>query len=229
MARKNIGSMSLEDAAKQSAGNWKHFESFAWGRSSDLDDPDRWAIFYTHNRDSDTLEESNARAIAKDMKPYLDGKGALKKSDPDVVPEDHAHWAVGWVEGYSIRVFNKKNQITPAFRKYHELQEKIAEYPVLDENDYSERELEEKYQMAEATIRSEGRDLVKERAPKDWPDRVWGIIHERSNSGASLGGVKYGWERAQEALEGGTFRAREKEAVIEALQELKLLDPEAKT
>ena len=44
--------MTLEDAAKEAAGNWQHFESFVWFRDSEIDDPDNWAIIYTHNRDS---------------------------------------------------------------------------------------------------------------------------------------------------------------------------------
>ena len=60
--------------------------------------------------------------------------------DPDVVMESHGHWAVGHVDGF-IRVF-RDGEITEAFKAYHELSEQLADYPILDEEDYSERELE---------------------------------------------------------------------------------------
>jgi hypothetical protein len=59
-----------------------------------------------------------------------------------VVFESHSHWAVGHVDGFSIRVFDGDGEITEAFRKYHELAEAMHDYAILDEEGYSERELE---------------------------------------------------------------------------------------
>lgn len=128
-----IGEMTLEDAATKAAGNWERFSCFCWGRNHDLDDPGDWAIIYTHDRDSGLLDLSNASAIAKAMEPFTDG------DDPDVVMESHSHWAVGHVDGFSIRVY-RDGEITDAFRTYHDLVERLAEYPILDESDYGERE-----------------------------------------------------------------------------------------
>lgn len=128
-----LGATTLEEAAKESAGNWRSFESFAWDRERALEDADDWAIFYTHNRDSDLLARSNADAIAKAMEPFTDG------DDPNVVCESHSHWAVGHVDGFSIRVYGS-GEITDAFRAYHELVERLADYPVLDEEAYSRSE-----------------------------------------------------------------------------------------
>ena len=52
-----LGTMDLEAAAKKAAGNWKQFGSFAWFRSSELEDADQWAIIYTSNRDSTLLDQ----------------------------------------------------------------------------------------------------------------------------------------------------------------------------
>jgi hypothetical protein len=130
-----IGEMTLEDAAKEAAGNWQNWTCFVWDRERDLGDPDNWAILYTHNRDSGLLAQSNAEAINKAMEPFT------HTDDPDVVFESHSHWAVGHVDGFSIRVF-RDGEVTEAFRAYHELSEQLADYPILDEEDYSERELE---------------------------------------------------------------------------------------
>ena len=97
--------------------------------------PENWAIIYTHNRDSGLLAQSNADAINKAMEPFTD------TDDPDVMFESHDHWACGHVDGFSIRVY-RCGQITEAFRTYHEITEQLADYPILDEGDYSERELE---------------------------------------------------------------------------------------
>ena len=130
-----VGEMTLEDTAREAAGNWKQFECFCWFRERDIEDPDNWAIIYTHNRDSGLLDQSNADAITEAMTPFTDG------DDPDVVMESHNHWAVGHVDGFSIRVY-RDGQITEAFRTYHDLAERLADYPVLDEEDYSRREYE---------------------------------------------------------------------------------------
>jgi hypothetical protein len=127
--------MALEEAARQAAGNWRRFESFSWHRGWELDDADDWCIVYTHHRDSDLLDQSNADFIRRIMSRFTEG------DDPDVVFESHGHWAVGHVNGISIRV-NRDGEITEAFCRWHELAERLAAYPVLDEQDYSNREYE---------------------------------------------------------------------------------------
>lgn len=106
-----LGELDLEAAAKAAAGNWREFVCFAWHRRPD--DADNWTIVYSHNRDSDLLDQSNAAAIDKAMEPFLGG---------DVVVEHHHHWACGWIDGYSIRVF-RRGRITKAFRTYHALKD----------------------------------------------------------------------------------------------------------
>lgn len=131
-----LGTLDITEAAHEAAGNWIRFNSFVWFRDKELEDADRWGIFYTHHRDSGLLDQSNASVIAKAMAPFADG------DDPDVVFESHSHWAVGHVDGFSLRVFNANGEITEAFQRYHELAQAMDDYPILDESDYSERELE---------------------------------------------------------------------------------------
>ena len=130
-----IGAMTLEDAATHAAGNWKRFSCFCWDRLQEIDDADNWAIFYTHNRDSGLLAQSNAAAIAEALKRFS------QTESPDLVFESHSHWAVGHVDGFSIRV-HVDGRITDAFRAYHRLSDRLAQHPVLDESDYAEKELE---------------------------------------------------------------------------------------
>ena len=128
-----IGEMTLEEAASQAAGNWKRCSCFCWDRLREIDDPEDWAIIYTHHRDSGLLDQSNAASMADALRSFSESE------NPDVVFESHAHWDVGHVDGFSIRVY-RDGDITGAFRTYHELMERLDGYPVLDEPDYSNRE-----------------------------------------------------------------------------------------
>jgi hypothetical protein len=167
-----LGELTLEEAAKEAAGNWQKFESFAWHRARDLDDADNWAIVYTNNRDSGLLDERNAAAIDKAMEPFTEG------DDPNVVPEHHHHWACGWIDGYSIRVF-RDGQITEAFKTYHELAERLADYPVLDEEDYSSRE----YEATLANIPDAAWKLKNDyELPDGWEGDVYGWLSDHDCS-----------------------------------------------
>lgn len=131
-----LGELDLEAAAKEAAGNWQRFSCFCWFRD-DLEDADQWAVLYTHHRDSGLLDQSNAAAIADALEPFIEADTA----DPDVIAEHHTHWAVGWIDGFAVRVY-RNSQVTDAFRRWHELSERKSDYPILDEEDYSRREYE---------------------------------------------------------------------------------------
>jgi hypothetical protein len=120
---------TVEEAAEEAVGNWMSFGDFSWDRANKLKDAGQYCVVYTHNRDSGLLDQSNAEAIAEAMKPYL---------DRDVFEEHHTHWAVGWVDGYAIRVY-RRGKITRGFRTWFDLQQRLADYPVLDDDDYSNR------------------------------------------------------------------------------------------
>jgi hypothetical protein len=120
----------IEQLAKEYAGNHRKFDSFCW--HDEPDDDENWTIVYTNNRDSGLTAQSNAKAIAEIMEPYL---------GDDVNEEHHGHWAWGWVDGYSIRVY-RDGQITEAFKAWIDIQERLEYYPLLDDGDYSNREYE---------------------------------------------------------------------------------------
>ena len=163
-----LAELSVKDAAKAAAGNWRRFHCFVWFRDKELKRPDDWAIIYTHNRDSGLLDESNSSVIHKELQPFADG------DDPDVVFESHHHWAVGHVDGFSIRVF-KRGRITKAFRKYHELVEQMDVYPILDESDYSDRE----YEATISNVEDAAWRLKKEfDLPEGWVGEVYSWLSD---------------------------------------------------
>jgi hypothetical protein len=148
----NIDWSDIETAAKELAGNWRQFICFAWHRGYDLEDADQWAIVYTSGRDAGLLSQSNHAEIVKLLAPFTKG------DDPDVVFESHSHWAVGHVDGFSVRVFGNNGEITEAFTEFCRIKERLDDYPVFNESDYSEREYEatlENYRSEMWAVRKE--------------------------------------------------------------------------
>tara|TARA_R100000458_G_scaffold57613_2_gene64059 strand:- start:8 stop:523 length:516 start_codon:yes stop_codon:yes gene_type:complete len=90
---------------------------------------DKWHVLLTRSRDSDILTQSNWRV-------------ALKKLDPsgksvDVEIHRFGHWACGWWEALCVA------KDSEAWETVMELHESLHDYPVLDEEHYSEMETEE--------------------------------------------------------------------------------------
>ena len=167
-----IGEPDLKEAAKEAAGNWQQFDCFAWFRQRDLEAPNDWALIYTHNRDSGLLDQSNAEAVAETMRLFTAG------DDPDVVFESHDHWAVGHVDGFSIRVY-RRGRITKAFRTWHNLQTRMADYAVLDDEDYSAREYDATLEnIADAAWRAKREYNLHE----EWESDVYSWLSDHDSS-----------------------------------------------
>ena len=191
-----------QTAAQEMAGNWREFDSFAWSRGYDLEDADQWAIWYTSHRDSGLLAQSNERAINEMLDTYTEG------DDPDLVYESHSHWAVGHIDGVSVRVFKADGSITHAFKELCKLRERLDDYPVLNEEDYSERELE-------ATLENYRSEIGHYRS--DLPDGWEGQVYQHFSDN---GDHKYVENRDDQ----GGWASRE--VLVEALIEMGLLEAE---
>jgi hypothetical protein len=142
-----------DDYAKELEGNWRKFKSFGWH-----DEPkngERWCIVYTSNRDSALCEQSNAAAIDKALAGF---------PETECRSESHGHWAVGYVNGYAIKVRNDDGTYTGAFQAWCDLQLRLADYPLLDEDDHSQRE----YEATLEGIEQVGRRMVRNNPPPDW-------------------------------------------------------------
>lgn len=185
----SIGQLTIEDAAQKAAGNWQDFTCFVWWRKKEIPDLENWAIIYTHHRDSGLLDQSNAAVIGKTLKPFSEG------NDPDLVFESHHHWAVGHVDGFSIRVF-RDGQITEAFQKYHELAAQLDNYPVLNESDYSNRE----YEATVENIDIAAWKLKQQfELPESWAHSVYAWLSEQMETEIENVDDQGGWP-SEEAL-----------------------------
>lgn len=188
----------VENAAKELAGNWQEFECFAWSRGYDLEDAENWAIWYTSHRDAGLLAQSNEAAIHNRLEPFSEG------DDPDLVFESHSHWAVGHVDGFSVRVYRPDGTITEAFREFCKIKEELDAYPVLDEADYSERELQ-------ATLENYASEMWRHKnLPGGWESDVYSWFGDNGHD-----------RFIENRDDAGGYAPEEK--IIEALQDLGLM------
>lgn len=120
-----------------------------WERPRDYGghSPDGDYIVYTQHRDSSALERSNYRRILEDV-----GKKAVELGQREGLLGDPVegetqwvytfragHWAVGWVEYIILK------QVCPDDLVIYvgEIRARLADYPVYDEDDFSNLEHEE--------------------------------------------------------------------------------------
>jgi hypothetical protein len=91
-----------------------------------------WPEYYSsgvgRSRDSDCLEESNFHSMLAELGGESDTVQVVRES----------HWAVGWVEWIAIHESDEKS-----LRSADAMLVRLDDYPVLDEEDWSNREHEE--------------------------------------------------------------------------------------
>ena len=86
-----------------------------------------WKIVCTRNRDSDNLENSNFDVFLREL--------GGEHQDRGVAIIRAGHFAVGWVDYLCVKPSHKSKALLCG-----SLLSSLAEYPILDENDYSMRE-----------------------------------------------------------------------------------------
>jgi hypothetical protein len=92
-------------------------------------------LILSRNRDSSILEESNW-AVACASLGAVDHDSGNLESRPPVYTFRAGHWAVGWVEHLLVR----PDAPDATLKEAGEIICSLADYPVLSDEDYSERE-----------------------------------------------------------------------------------------
>lgn len=99
-----------------------------------------WYVFLVQHRDSDCLTRSNFRCALKALEAIMSPDSV--PNDPDesatVLVVQENHWAVGWVEWIAVHPSDVK-----AVALAEEMEARLENYPILDEDDFSELEMEE--------------------------------------------------------------------------------------
>lgn len=148
----------------------KHIPDF--GYHGDLPLGETWGFTFSVHRDSDRLERSNWEVISTD----------LLKKHPNTVEIVHCgHWAVGWLDHLAVKMIDQNGRITRAGIDILDWLEKLSDYPVADEDHYSELEYTENYDNALESIRSETyrADMV-DNLPENWRGLVYEWVYENN-------------------------------------------------
>jgi hypothetical protein len=120
---------------------------------------------FSVNRDSDALERSNYRRISEDL---------MAEFPREFRDERMNHWAVGWIDHLLVHVVDRQGHVTAAFRKAMEIQDKLDDYPVYDENDFSAIEYEESLQSLAHSWRFDADTDLRLAVEGEYPPSVAG-------------------------------------------------------
>jgi len=126
----------LDDFAKEFAGNWQKFSYYGPSALvSQMPDGHLYGIWYGWNEaDDDCLNECNYNHIVKELKRYIN-KTVFEICD--------RHWCGGIrMYGLFVKVYNKNGTHTAAYKIFHDLLERMKDYPILDEEAYWQMEEE---------------------------------------------------------------------------------------
>ncbi len=103
----------------------------SWSNYIGQSDFPEWDCLLTQTRDGDCLERSNFRSALKKLGGECD----------NVQIHRFGHWACGWWEALAVKQRTIEHKIA------EQIAERISDYPVADEQDFSELETEEANQV----------------------------------------------------------------------------------
>jgi len=156
-----------------------------------------WSLGPTiRTRDSDLIWQSNADTMIELLNEH-------PEFNDEWAVESMNHWLCGWAEHLTFRVFNENGNQTPVCAFILDLLEQIKEYPILDEEDHSDKQ----YALTIEVLENNFSDLVKETAPKDWPNKLYTYLWD--NHPGEVDNIEDSWP--------------DRKIVIKALRRLKLL------
>jgi len=150
-----------EEAVARYAPSAREARSFAY--RGDLPLGKTWAYTFGMSRDSGLLEQSNFDVISQN----------LKEAFPeDVEIERSSHWAVGWMDQIAVHMLDDSGRATPAGRHVLDWKAKLLDYPVADEEHYSERQTEATFENIVSALGdvgfTRGDSKMKEVAGEVW-------------------------------------------------------------
>lgn len=99
---------------------------------------DGWYVFMTTHRDAEMIDESNWESIKRDIG---ENPSAAEEQKGLLIVEE-SHWAVGWVQWMGIHETD-----TELLMRADDIKAALDDYPLYDEQDYSNRECEAQWNM----------------------------------------------------------------------------------
>lgn len=131
-----------------------------------LEDRQDWYVApCSITRDSGLRDESNFKTLVK----------ILEEADPE--GEDYeihrfGHWGPGWFEIILVRPDTK------CYEEAESCECALADYPLLNDSDYSERQ----YDATVKNIESNGPDFGDHEEPEDWANQVFSWLWDNKQS-----------------------------------------------
>lgn len=160
----SFSKMSEEEIAEWKAEALKRPSEFGYfGDNEELFET--WSLgICIENRDSRLREKANASSIKSILK-------ADSSLEEDWEITGCRHWAVGWVDHLTFRVVDADGEISRIARVIKGIFDALSEYPVLDDELYSEME----YDATIVNIGDHypGSSSLKEDVPEDWPTKMY--------------------------------------------------------
>jgi len=146
------------------AGAWRRHED-TWNPLANMTwyaapaDGEKWALVVTKHRDSNNIDKSNAVVIEREI---------CQRFPEDAHIESFSDWLVGWTEHLVLRVYDAQGGITEAFQSYDRLARKMENYPLLDEELYSEMDEGDVLHIVEMAIQQLDGVEMKAELPEGW-------------------------------------------------------------
>lgn len=127
-----------------------------------------YVVVLGYHRDSHLIGQSNFHVAHKMLKEiHAKQEGRADYDEDDLTIAAASHWAVGWVETILVRATN-----TELVREAAEICKAIEDYPVLDDEDYSDREMEEQDETIDLYTSQWMDEIGRELAPKKDRDNL---------------------------------------------------------
>ena len=124
-------------------------------------DYEGYYILYSMNRDSDYLTVSNFETILK----LFEDIGVKVINDYDMSSDKHPyvinvrarHWAVGWIDTIMIH----EDASSVIWDQVESINNSLSDYPILDDDDYYQKESDIINESYESYIKDEFMDIIK--------------------------------------------------------------------
>ncbi len=126
-----------------------------------------WYSVIGRTRDATMLEDSNFECILKALGGESENAIEEKRG---VYVAHHSHWAVGWVEGLMIHETH-----IDLLKQADEIMEGLDGYPVYDDEDYSEREMNAQWELIEQEVRSSLNMISDEWTQEEFDFICWSL------------------------------------------------------
>lgn len=123
---------TVEEAAKEMAGNWERWNHFVWFGSNEFPNSDKIMLGYLTGPESGLRDLANARTVMNVLKPYM---GMADDHTKTADSFGSSFWGdTDALAGCMVRVHHDDGTITEAFEKLYNLaSDYIDEVPLCEE------------------------------------------------------------------------------------------------